>query len=129
MKIAVVGAGFWTNFQIAGWGEVPGAQVVAICNRTLSRAEQVAANFGLNPYPDFDSMVDAEKPDVIDIITGVETHADYVLRAVQRGIPVICQNPWASIWPKPRGWSRRAKTRTSPCSSTKIGATKPRCNA
>jgi D-apiose dehydrogenase len=95
MKIAVVGAGFWSNFQIAGWGEVPGAQVVAICNRTLSRAEQVAARFGLNPYPDFDSMVDAEKPDLIDIITGVETHAYYVLRAANRGIPVICQKPMA----------------------------------
>jgi D-apiose dehydrogenase len=95
MKIAVVGAGFWSNFQITGWGEVAGAQVVAICNRTLSRAEQVAAMFGLNPYPDFDSMVDAEKPDVIDIITGVETHADYVLRAANRGIPVICQKPMA----------------------------------
>ena len=95
MKIAVVGAGFWSNFQIAGWHEIPGAQVVAICNRTLSRAEQVATRFGLNPYPDFDSMVDAEQPDVIDIITGVETHADYVLRAAQRGIPVICQKPMA----------------------------------
>jgi hypothetical protein len=33
------GAGFWAQFQLAGWKELPGATCVAIYNRTLSWAD------------------------------------------------------------------------------------------
>ena len=93
MRIAVVGAGFWTPFQIAGWNEVSGVEVVAVCNRSVARAQEVAARFGLNAYPDLDAMLDAERPDVVDVVTNVETHADFVRRAAARGLPVVCQKP------------------------------------
>ena len=32
-KIAMVGAGFWAHYQLAAWGDVPGAQCVALCDR------------------------------------------------------------------------------------------------
>ena len=39
LRFAVVGAGFWARYQLAAWGEAPGVQCVAICDRDRARAE------------------------------------------------------------------------------------------
>ena len=96
LRFVVFGAGFWTQFQLAGWSEVPGAKCVAIYNRTISAAENVAAAFGISAvYDDPEQLVDREKPDFIDIITHPSTHARFVHLAAERRIPVICQKPMA----------------------------------
>ena len=43
LKFAALGAGFWAQFQIGAWKEIPGARCVAIYNRTRSKAEALAA--------------------------------------------------------------------------------------
>lgn len=96
-RIAVAGAGFWAQFQIAGWQELPGVEIVAICNRTLPRATELAGRFGIPAaYDDFDRMIDETECDLVDIITAVETHADLVRRCAQKRLPVICQKPMAT---------------------------------
>ena len=43
LRFAVMGTGFWANFQIPAWFEVGGVELVALYNRTRSRAEAMAA--------------------------------------------------------------------------------------
>ena len=31
-KFAMLGAGFWASYQLAAWGEVPGARCVGVCD-------------------------------------------------------------------------------------------------
>ena len=47
IRLAVMGAGFWSQFQIAGWRELEGAQIVAIYNRTLAKAKALAERLGI----------------------------------------------------------------------------------
>jgi D-apiose dehydrogenase len=95
-RIAVLGAGFWAQFQIAAWQEVPGARVVALYNRTRSKAEALAKRFGIEAvYDDAVALIREVRPDVIDVITDVDTHARFVELAARSGIPVICQKPLA----------------------------------
>ncbi len=97
LKFAVFGAGFWAQFQLAGWYEVGGVECVAIYNRTRSKAEKLAQRFGVpRVYDDAEALLDAERLDFVDIITDVDTHAKFTLLATQRRIPVICQKPMAS---------------------------------
>lgn len=97
LRFAVFGAGFWSLFQIPAWFEVGGVRPVAIYNRTLSKAEAVAARFGIpNAYNDAQTLLENEAVDFIDIITAVETHAPLVKLAAQYGKPVICQKPMAT---------------------------------
>ncbi|HEX6972239.1 MAG TPA: Gfo/Idh/MocA family oxidoreductase [Limnochordia bacterium] len=96
MRFGVVGAGFWAPFQIAGWLEVGGVAPVAICNRTRAKAEALAARFGIpRVYDDAEAMLQAERLDFVDIITAVETHAQFVRLAAKHRVPVICQKPMA----------------------------------
>ena len=97
LKFAVLGCGFWSKFQIGAWSELEGAELVAIYNRTLSKARQIADYFKIpRVYDDPHQLFEKEKLDFVDIITDVGTHAYFVEMAVNNGIKhVICQKPMA----------------------------------
>src|ERR1041385_6402276 len=88
LRFAILGAGFWSQFQLAGWRELKGAECVAIYNRTRSKAEALAARFGVpTVYDDVDELLIRERPDFIDVITDVDTHAKFVHLAAEHRAP------------------------------------------
>ncbi len=96
VKIAVFGCGFWSQFQIGGWLELPEVEIVALYNRTLSRAEERGREFGIRSCYDDPEMVFRNHDfDVADIITDVDTHRQFVELAARHGKAVICQKPMA----------------------------------
>lgn len=96
LKFAVLGTGFWSHFQIPAWFEVGGVELVAVYNRTVSKAEQVAKKFGVKRvYGNPEELLKNEQLDFIDIITEVPAHAPLVYLAAQYKVPVICQKPLA----------------------------------
>jgi predicted dehydrogenase len=96
LRFAILGTGFWARYQLAAWREVPGAQCVALYNRTVAKAEALAREFGVPAvYGDPEELVHREKPDFLDIITDVGTHSRLVHLAAAHRIPVICQKPMA----------------------------------
>ena len=96
LRFAILGAGFWSQFQLAGWRELKGAECVAIYNRTRTKAEALAARFGVPAvYDDAEELLRRERPDFIDVITDVDTHSKFVRLAAKHRIPVICQKPMA----------------------------------
>ncbi|MBL9140210.1 MAG: Gfo/Idh/MocA family oxidoreductase [Verrucomicrobiales bacterium] len=96
LRFAIAGAGFWSRFQLAGWREIEGVQCVAVFNRTRSKAEALAREFGVPAVHDsLEAMLDQESLDFLDIVTSVETHAPMVREAARRRLPVICQKPLA----------------------------------
>src|SRR5688572_1989431 len=96
MKFALLGAGFWSRFQLAGWREIGGTECVAIYNRTLSKAQSLARDFGVPAaYDNVEELLDREVLDFVDIVTSADTHPALVRMAAQRRIPVICQKPMA----------------------------------
>ena len=96
MKIAIFGCGFWSQFQIGGWLELPGVEIPAVYNRTLSRAKERAEQFKIkNYYDNAEELLRNHKVDVVDIITDVDTHFRFVELAAKYGKHVICQKPMA----------------------------------
>jgi len=96
LRFAAVGAGFWARPQLAAWREVAGATCVAICNRTVRKAEALASEFGIpKVYADPLELLRREELDFVDIITAPELHEAHVLAAASRGVAVICQKPMA----------------------------------
>ncbi|HZY45980.1 MAG TPA: Gfo/Idh/MocA family oxidoreductase [Anaerolineae bacterium] len=96
LKFAVFGTGFWSQFQIPAWFEVGGVDLVALYNRTVSKAEVIAQRFNVpRVYGDPEELLKNEQLDFIDIITEVPFHAPLVYLAAKYKIPVICQKPMA----------------------------------
>lgn len=69
LKFAALGCGFWSKFQIGAWTEVEGAELVAVYNRTRSKAEKIAEYFKIpRIYDNADELFRNEKIDFVDII-------------------------------------------------------------
>lgn len=97
LRFAAFGAGFWANYQLAAWRELPGVRCVAVYNRTRSRAEALAARAAVPAvYDDPERLLREVKPDFVDVITSVETHSSLVRLACEYGTAVICQKPMAT---------------------------------
>ncbi len=97
MRGAIIGTGFWANYQIPAWQELEGVEIVAAYNRTRSKAEAIAQRFGIpNVYDSVDELLQKEQLDFVDIITDVDTHPIFVQKAAEKGVHVICQKPMAA---------------------------------
>lgn len=95
LRVAVAGAGYFCQFQLDGWKRIAGVELAGICNRDVSKAQALAARFGVpRVFADLKPMLDATRPDLLDIVTPPETHAEYVGEAARRGIAAICQKPF-----------------------------------
>lgn len=97
LRFAVFGCGFWSKFQIGAWTEVGDAELVAVYNRTISKAQKIAEHFNVPAiYDNAEELLVKEKPDFVDIITDVDTHAYFTELAVKHGVRhIICQKPMA----------------------------------
>lgn len=110
LSFAIFGAGFWSQFQLAAWGELKGVRCAAIYNRTRSKAEALARRFGVPAvYDDAEELLAKEKLDFIDIITDVDTHPVFVRMAAERKLSVICQKPMAPTLKQAREMVERCK--------------------
>lgn len=96
LRFAILGTGFWARYQLAAWRELPGAECVALYNRTGAKAAALAAEFGVPAvYDDAKALLAAEELDFVDIITDPGTHREFVELAAAYRLPVICQKPMA----------------------------------
>lgn len=96
LKLAIIGTGFWSNYQIPAWKELQGVELVAVYNRTIDKASAIANRYDIpSVYDDVAAMLEKEELDFVDIITNVETHHPFTLMAAEKGLSVICQKPMA----------------------------------
>ena len=97
LRFAVLGCGFWARYQIPAWLELENIELVALYNRTISNAQELATMYNVpSCYDDAEALFRNEKIDFVDIITDVDTHAQFVEMAAKHGVAVICQKPMSS---------------------------------
>lgn len=99
LKGVAVGAGYFSQFHFDAWSRMDDVELSAICDLNSDAAQRAAAQYGAAAsYTDFAAMLDAERPDFVDIITRPDSHLSLVQQAVSRGIPVICQKALAQTF-------------------------------
>jgi D-apiose dehydrogenase len=97
LRFAMFGAGFWANYQLAAWGEIPGVRCVAICDPDRERAEKLAHKFSVaSVYDRAEAVFEAGLPDFVDIVSAVHSHGPLVRLAAEHDVPVISQKPMAT---------------------------------
>lgn len=94
LTVAVVGAGYISQFHLAGWAAVPNVEVVAVCDPVVDKARARATAFGVpRVYADFPAMLGAERLDAVDIATSVGTHGPLARIAAEHGVHAMIQKP------------------------------------
>ena len=68
-------------------------EFVAAADIKPEKAQTYAENFHTKPYPSLESMLDAEKPDVLHICTPHYLHVPMTIYALERNINVFMEKP------------------------------------
>lgn len=98
IKIGVVGAGAIAVYgHIPSFQSAPGAQVAAICDTNLERAQAAAAKFGIPAaYSDYNEMIAKAGLDAISVGVPNAFHAPVALAGFNAGLHVLCEKPMAT---------------------------------
>ena len=94
LRVGVIGCGFFAQNHLHSWKSLggEGASLTAVCDIDPAKAKAAAETFGAQHwYSDVDRMLAAEKLDLVDIVTRVETHEEMVGRTIAARIPTIVQ--------------------------------------
>jgi predicted dehydrogenase len=93
VRLGVVGAGgFSKNRMLPNFVNIPGADVLAVANRTRESGEAVAEQFGIaHVETDWRAVVEARDIDAVFVGTPPSAHREIVLAALAAGKHVLCQ--------------------------------------
>jgi len=109
-RIAVVGAGFFSQFHLDGWTQIPGVEVVGLCDFDIAKANTLAQKFGIaKVYDKLTTMLDEAAPDLVDVVTPPVSHASILNSLYTRGLPIICQKPFGVSYAQALMFAQTAK--------------------
>ncbi|WP_035485536.1 Gfo/Idh/MocA family protein [Geminicoccus roseus] len=101
LRVVMVGCGFFARNHLMAWHHLEGAELVGVCDLDKSRAAAFAgliAQAGNTPpavFDDLAGMLDALRPDLVDVVTTMESHEALVGICARKGVATICQKPFA----------------------------------
>ena len=90
LKVGLIGVGGISGAHIPVWESMEDVELTALCDIRQERME---------PYPEkhhytkLEEMLKNEKLDILDICLPTYLHADYAVRAMEKGIHVLCEKP------------------------------------
>lgn len=90
IKIGLVGCGGISGAHVPGWQMLDDCEIVAICD---VRQEMMDKYPGPRQYLSFDEMLEKEELDIVDICLPTYLHPDYAIKAMEKGIHVLCEKP------------------------------------
>ena len=96
LRIGIIGCG-----KIAQVRHIPEyiasgrAEIVALYDINVERAAGLAERYGARACASLDELLD-QKLDAVSICTANHTHAEYAVRALDKGLDVLCEKPMAT---------------------------------
>jgi D-apiose dehydrogenase len=115
VRVAVVGAGYFSQFHLRGWANTKQVQLVAVCDSNLSKARAYATQFGAHhAYDNIDSLLSNHTIDLLDLVTPPSSHRVLIQKAIDRRIATICQKPFGTRFTEARELAELAENAQVP---------------
>ncbi|QHT59787.1 Gfo/Idh/MocA family oxidoreductase [Paenibacillus lycopersici] len=97
VRVGVIGVGGIANAcHLPNYMKNPHAELVAVADRDLARAEEIAAKYGnVQAFDSAEAMFSRTKLDAVSICTFNESHVRLALLALERGLDVLVEKPMA----------------------------------
>jgi predicted dehydrogenase len=94
LRVGVIGAGAWGRNHVRTFAQLPGAELVAVCDSAAAVREKLGRQYPGTTITDEPKkllgMVEA-----VVVATPAITHADLARQAIAAGIPVLVEKPFA----------------------------------
>lgn len=96
LKTGIIGCGKVTPLHAKALAELDCSVFRAVCSRSLAKAEQVGAAYGVTGYDDVTRMVERESLDAVVVCTPHPFHAAPAIAAMEAGAHVLVEKPLAA---------------------------------
>ena len=94
LPVGVIGVGALGRHHARHLAELPDARLVGVCDIDAERGALVAAEFGTRWFPDLEEMLG--RVEAVTVAVPTPAHAAVGLRALERGVPVLMEKPFAA---------------------------------
>ncbi|MEM2904388.1 MAG: Gfo/Idh/MocA family oxidoreductase [Candidatus Bathyarchaeia archaeon] len=105
MKVAIVGCGWAGRQHASAWRQVQDAEITAVCDVELKRAEALALELSTVSHPAlaysrYEDVFSIRELDAVSICLPHYLHAAATVAAVKAGKHVLCEKPIATSLPE-----------------------------
>jgi nucleoside-diphosphate-sugar epimerase/predicted dehydrogenase len=93
-RVALLGAGYISKFHVEAVRAVKNAELVAICDIGLAKAEALARAYGVpKTYASLETMLAEEKLDAVHVLLPPQIHGPSITRILEAGVEVLAEKP------------------------------------
>src|SRR6516164_11080014 len=90
----VIGCGGIARSHFAAISDLPGVEVVAVCDLSAARAEATAERFGIAKwYSSYEQLLANVDPNLVHITTPPSSHFPIAKACLAAGLNVLCEKP------------------------------------
>ena len=95
LRIGVIGCGgICRSVHMPGWSKIEDAEVVALCDIQVERAQAMAETYGVaQVYEKYEDLLNIPGLDAVDICTPNYLHSVIAVKALEKGMNVFCEKP------------------------------------
>ncbi len=93
LRVAVIGVGHMGRHHARIYGELDGCELVAVVDKDIDRAKEIAAKHGGTPYASVGDI--PGKLDAATIAVPTVVHAELAVPLMERGVSVLIEKPLA----------------------------------
>lgn len=113
LKVAVIGAGAWGRNHVRTLASLPDADLAAVCDINPARREDVRRQYpGVLVTDELDRALGGVE--AVVIATPAGTHSTLALQAIDRGLSVLVEKPFALSTADAEAMAERAQARGVP---------------
>lgn len=114
-RVAVVGAGYFSQFHLEGWSGLAQAELVGLCDADAAKAAAQAQRFGIpRTFTRVEDMLDALNPDLVDVVTPPASQSQVLDAVFERRLAAICQKPFGIGYAQALSFADRAEQAGAP---------------
>lgn len=97
VRVGIVGTSWWADaMYMPPLTNHPDAEVVAACGRRRSETDEFADRWSIpHRFTDFGELIDSGLCDAVVVSTSNDSHHAITMRALDRGLHVLCEKPLA----------------------------------
>ena len=113
VSVGMVGTSWWADaMHLPALDSHPGARTVAICGRNRENAQAMADAWAIpQVYTDYKEMIERASLEAIVISTTNDWHYPITMRALERGLHVLCEKPIAMTYAQAREMADTAQAK------------------
>jgi len=94
-RVVIVGAGFIGKIHANAYKNLKNVEIKGFCDLNTEKGKGVAKEFNVSFYDNYDSVLDGNLVDIIDVCVPTFLHKKVAIKALRAGKNVLCEKPIA----------------------------------